>query len=85
MVRHFKIRAVDSVDGYYTVSAPSFEEAIERINRGSYDDYVMDYIGVEPTRDFELVEEWSDPEPEVVPKDRYDRTLEDVMRESSDI
>ena len=85
MARHFEISAKDVCYGIYEVTADTFEEAVTLILQGRYDDYNMTEISGEDTWDFEILKEWSDPEPEVVPKDHYDKTLEDVMRESSDI
>ena len=84
MAKHFEISAKDVCYGTYEVTADSFEEAVELIRQGRFDDYNMTGFSGEDPWDFELVDSWSDPEPVVVPKDCYNKTLEDVMKENDD-
>lgn len=80
MAKHFEINAKDVCYGIYTVTADSYEEAVRLIEQGRFDDYNMTEVSGEETWDFELLKEWEDPEPEVDSKDRYDKTLEDLMK-----
>lgn len=85
MAKHFEIRAKDEVSGIYSVEADSYEEAVCKLRQGHWYDYIMeDFAPFSEPYDFEFYYMWEDPEPEVEPKDTYDRTLVDVMDESSD-